>query len=237
MRQCNLLNKCLLNRNNHTSSFMSKMETVMKGRDAWLEGTMKAAKKILSVDLDLDDLKDEREMDLWRQSTEERRVGEIMFTWKSYVCIYYECVWGKTGMRQKAGNTGWWRLGALPLLGCHWEIPVSKATLLNVSWLRSLSRLGVSRAAGHDCFNMFSSWPSQGSSGNFIFTHLSVLGICQLSSSVLPVGKELLFKVLNGWSLSATVEALQHCCPSWVLTLAVEGMFLDLMFFFSSSAF
>lgn len=64
MRQCNLLNKCLLNRNNHTSSFMSKMETVMKGRDAWLEGTMKAAKKILSVDLDLDDLKDEREMDL-----------------------------------------------------------------------------------------------------------------------------------------------------------------------------
>lgn len=34
------------------------------------------------------------------------------------------------------------------------------------------------------------------------------LGLCQFSSSVLPVGKELLFKVLNGWSLSATVEAL-----------------------------
>lgn len=96
----------------------------------------------------------------------------------------------------------------LLLWGCHWEIPESKATLLNVSWLRSLSCLDVSRAAGCDCFNMFSSWPSHGSSDNFIFTHLSVLGICQFSSSVLPVGNELLFKVLNGWSLSATVEAL-----------------------------
>lgn len=117
-------------------------------------------------------------------------------------------------MKHKAGNTGW--VGVLPhvetrgllLLGCHWEIPESRAALLNVSWLRSLSCLDVSRAAGCDCFSMFSSWPSRGSSDNFIFTHLSVLGICQFSSSVLPVGKELLFKVLNGWSLSATVEAL-----------------------------
>lgn len=40
------------------------METVMKGRDAWLEGIMEAAKKILSVDLDLEGLKDERKMKL-----------------------------------------------------------------------------------------------------------------------------------------------------------------------------
>lgn len=68
--------------------------------------------------------------------------------------------------------------------------------------------MGVSRAAGRDCFNMFSSWPSHGSGDNFIFTHLSVWGVCQLSSSVLPVRRVLLFKVLYGWSLSATVEAL-----------------------------
>lgn len=76
------------------------------------------------------------------------------------------------------------------------------------SWLRSLSSMGVSRAAGHDCFNMFSSWPSHGSGDSFIFTHLSVLGEFQLSSSVLPVRRELLFKVLHGCGLSATVEAL-----------------------------
>lgn len=94
------------------------------------------------------------------------------------------------------------------LWGCHWGIPAGKAVLLNVPWLRSLRCLVVSRDAGRDCFNMSSSWPSHGSSDNFIFTHLSVLGIVQLSSSVLPVGRERLFKVLNGWSLSATVEAL-----------------------------
>lgn len=83
-----------------------------------------------------------------------------------------------------------------------------KATCLMFSWPRSLSCMGVSRAAGHDCFSMFSSWPSHGSGDDFIFTHLSVLGVLQLSSSVLPVRGELLFKVLCGWSLSATVETL-----------------------------
>lgn len=61
MRYCNLLNRCLLTRNTHTSSFMSIsktgrvlafMETMMVERDAWLEGTMEAERKILSVDLD-----------------------------------------------------------------------------------------------------------------------------------------------------------------------------------------
>lgn len=80
-----------------------------------------------------------------------------------------------------------------------------KATCLMFSWPRSLSCMGVSRAAGHDCFSMFSSWPSHGNDDDFIFTHLSVLGVFQLSSSVLAVRGELLFKVLCGWSL------FRHC--------------------------
>lgn len=49
---------------------------------------------------------------------------------------------------------------------------------------------------------MFSSWLSHGSSCNFIFTHISVLGVCQISSPMPTVGRELLFKVLCGWSPS-----------------------------------
>lgn len=76
---------------------------------------------------------------------------------------------------------------------------------------------------------MFSSWLSHGSSRNFIFTHISVLGVRQISSPMPPVGRELLFKVLCGWSPSATGQAL---LPLLGIDLGcVEGMALDLMLF------
>lgn len=40
------------------------METTRKGKDAWLDGTMEAEKKIPTVDLDLESLKEERKLDL-----------------------------------------------------------------------------------------------------------------------------------------------------------------------------
>lgn len=40
------------------------MEATVKGKDAGLDGTWEAEKKILAVDLDLGGLKDERKLDL-----------------------------------------------------------------------------------------------------------------------------------------------------------------------------
>lgn len=71
---------------------------------------------------------------------------------------------------------------------------------------------------------------SQGSSRHFIFTDISVLGVHQISSSLPSVGRELLFKVLVG---GVFPPLSKPSCPSWVLTLAVEGVFLDLMLFAS----
>lgn len=58
-------------------------------------------------------------------------------------------------------------------------------------------------------------WPSHESSGNFIFTHVSVLGVCQISSSVPPVGRELLFKS------TGRVESFRRC-PSPAAPLGVD---------------
>lgn len=48
------------------------METTVKGKDAWLDGTWEVEKKILAVGLNLESLKDERKLDLWRWSTDEK---------------------------------------------------------------------------------------------------------------------------------------------------------------------
>lgn len=48
------------------------METTVKGKDAWLDGTWEVEKKIVAVGLNLEGLKDERKLDLWRWSTDEK---------------------------------------------------------------------------------------------------------------------------------------------------------------------
>lgn len=96
-------------------------------------------------------------------------------------------------------------------MGSYWEILSKKSNSINPfrPWLRSLSSTGVRQGfrpwlLQYVLFLAF----SQGSSRRFIFTHISVLGVRQISSSLPPVGRELLFKVLRGWSPSATVQAL-----------------------------
>lgn len=52
------------------------METTVKGKDAGLDGTWEAEKKILAVDLNLEGLKDERKLDLWSWSTDKIESGK-----------------------------------------------------------------------------------------------------------------------------------------------------------------